>query len=78
MEEYRKYIEKDNALERRFQQVQVEPPSVDDSILILRGIRHKYEEHHKVEYSDEALVSAVKLSTDTLQVVFLQTKQLIF
>ena len=48
MEEYRKILEKDNALERRFQQVQVEPPSVDDSLLILRGIKHKYEEHHNV------------------------------
>jgi ATP-dependent Clp protease ATP-binding subunit ClpC len=62
MEEYRKHIEKDNALERRFQQVIVEPPSVDDSVLILRGIKHKYEEHHKVNFSDESLVSAVKLS----------------
>ena len=79
MEEYRKYIEKDNALERRFQQVQVEPPSVDDSILILRGIRHKYEEHHKVEYSDEALVSTVKLSDRYItEIDFCQTKQLIF
>lgn len=74
MEEYRKYIEKDNALERRFQQVQVEPPSVDDSILILRGIRHKYEEHHKVEYSDEALVSTVKLSDRYITGRFLPDK----
>ena len=56
MEEYRKYIEKDNALERRFQQVVVDPPSVDDSILILRGIKHKYEEHHNINYSDDALL----------------------
>ena len=62
MEEYRKYIEKDNALERRFQQVQVDPPSVDDSLLILRGIKHKYEEHHNVTYSDESLASTVKHS----------------
>ncbi len=74
MEEYRKYIEKDNALERRFQQVQVEPPSVDDSILILRGIRHKYEEHHKIEYSDESLVSAVKLSDRYITGRFLPDK----
>ena len=74
MEEYRKYIEKDNALERRFQQVQVEPPSVDDSILILRGIRHKYEEHHKVEYDDDALVSTVKLSDRYITGRFLPDK----
>tara|TARA_X000000950_G_scaffold281219_1_gene377409 strand:+ start:3963 stop:6494 length:2532 start_codon:yes stop_codon:yes gene_type:complete len=74
MEEYRKYIEKDNALERRFQQVQVEPPSVDDSILILRGIRHKYEEHHKIAYSDESLVSAVKLSDRYITGRFLPDK----
>ena len=74
MEEYRKYIEKDNALERRFQQVQVAPPSVDDSILILRGIRHKYEEHHKVEYSDEALVSTVKLADRYITGRFLPDK----
>ena len=74
MEEYRKYIEKDNALERRFQQVQVAPPSVDDSILILRGIRHKYEEHHKIEYSDESLVSAVKLSDRYITGRFLPDK----
>jgi ATP-dependent Clp protease ATP-binding subunit ClpC len=74
MEEYRKYIEKDNALERRFQQVQVDPPSVDDSILILRGIRHKYEEHHNVEYSDEALVSTVKHSDRYITGRFLPDK----
>ena len=74
MEEYRKYIEKDNALERRFQQVQVAPPSVDDAILILRGIRHKYEEHHSVEYSDESLVSAVKLSDRYITGRFLPDK----
>jgi len=74
MEEYRKYIEKDNALERRFQQVQVEPPSVDDSIAILRGISHKYEEHHHVKYSDEALVSTVKLSDRYITGRFLPDK----
>ena len=74
MEEYRKYIEKDNALERRFQQVQVDPPSVDDSILILRGIRHKYEEHHKVQYDDDALVTTVKLSDRYITGRFLPDK----
>lgn len=74
MEEYRKYIEKDNALERRFQQVQVEPPSVDDSISILRGIKHKYEEHHNVIYSDDALVSVVNHSDRYITGRFLPDK----
>ena len=62
MEEYRKYIEKDSALERRFQQVIVDPPSVEDAIVILRGIKHKYEEHHNIMYSDDAIIAAVKQS----------------
>ena len=74
MEEYRKYIEKDNALERRFQQVQVEPPSVDDSILILRGIRHKYEEHHNVTFTDDSLVATVKHSDRYITGRFLPDK----
>ena len=74
MEEYRKYIEKDNALERRFQQVQVEPPSVDDSILILRGIKHKYEEHHNVTFTDDSLVSTVKHSDRYITGRFLPDK----
>ncbi len=60
--EYRKYIEKDSALDRRFQSVKVDAPSVEDTILILKGIRSKYEEHHKVNYTDAALETAVKLS----------------
>ena len=74
MEEYRKHIEKDNALERRFQQVIVEPPSVDDSILILRGIKHKYEEHHNINYSDDALVATVKHSDRYITGRFLPDK----
>lgn len=62
-EEYRKYFEKDAALERRFQPIKVEEPSTEDSIKILNGLRHKYEEHHEVEILDEAIESAVKLST---------------
>ena len=62
-EEYRKYFEKDAALERRFQPIKVEEPSTGDSIKILDGLRHKYEEHHDVEILDEAIESAVKLST---------------
>src|SRR5438093_1585348 len=60
--EYRKYIEKDAALERRFQSVKVEAPSIEEAILILKGLRPKYEEHHKAEITDKALESSVKLS----------------
>ena len=61
-EEYRKRIEKDAALERRFQPVVIEEPSEEESILILKGLREKYEDHHKLRITDEALVAAVKLS----------------
>ena len=62
LNEYRKYIEKDAALERRFQSVRVEAPSVEEAILILKGLRPKYEEHHKAEITDPALEAAVKFS----------------
>ncbi len=62
LNEYRKYIEKDSALDRRFQSVQVDAPSIEESILILKGIRGKYEEHHKAVFTDKALEAAVKLS----------------
>lgn len=62
LDEFRKYIEKDGALERRFQPIVVDPPSVDETISILRGLRDKYEAHHRVRYTDDALVAAVKLS----------------
>ena len=62
LNEYRKYIEKDAALERRFQTVKVEEPNVDDAILILQGIKPKYELHHKAHITDDAVVQAVKLS----------------
>lgn len=62
LEEYRKYIEKDAAFERRFQQVYVGQPTADDSIAILRGLKDKYEAHHGVRIKDAALVAAVKLS----------------
>jgi ATP-dependent Clp protease ATP-binding subunit ClpC len=62
LNEYRKYIEKDAALERRFQSVKVEAPSIDEAIQILKGLRGKYEEHHKAEITDSAVESAVKLS----------------
>ena len=62
LNEYRKYIEKDAALERRFQAVKVEAPSIEEAILILKGLRPKYEEHHKAEYTDKAIEASVKLS----------------
>ena len=62
VDEYRKYIEKDKALERRFQSIMVEEPSREDTILILKGIRDKYEAHHNVKIKDEAIVSATELS----------------
>jgi len=62
LNEYRKYIEKDAALERRFQAVRVEAPSIEEAILILKGLRPKYEEHHKAEFTDHAIEASVKLS----------------
>jgi len=63
LDEYRKYIEKDGALERRFQTIMVEPPNNKDSFEILKGLRDRYEAHHRVQITDEALQSAVELST---------------
>ena len=62
IDEYRKHIEKDAALERRFKPILVDPPSVEDTILILKGIREKYQAHHKVQITDEALVAAATLT----------------
>ncbi len=62
LDEYRKHIEKDAALERRFQTLIVEPPSEEEAVLILKGLRDKYEAHHRVKFSDEAIIAAVKLS----------------
>jgi len=62
LDEYRMYIEKDGALDRRFQKVMVDPPSVDETILILNNIKSKYEEYHNVTYADEAIDACVKLS----------------
>ncbi len=62
LDEYHKHIEKDSALERRFAPVYVEEPNIEDTILMLRGLRDRYEAHHKVRFSDEALVEAVRLS----------------
>ncbi len=74
LNEYRKYIEKDAALERRFQAVKVEAPSIDDAIEILKGLRHKYEEHHKAEFTDDAVTAAVKLSDRYITDRFLPDK----
>ncbi len=74
LNEYRKYIEKDAALERRFQTVKVEAPTVDEAVLILKGLRPKYEMHHKARITDEALESAVKLSERYISGRFLPDK----
>ncbi|MEO1835393.1 MAG: ATP-dependent Clp protease ATP-binding subunit [Akkermansiaceae bacterium] len=74
LNEYRKYIEKDAALERRFQQVKVEEPSVDDAIAILQGLQDRYEQHHKVKYSPQAIESSVRLTTRYLTGRFLPDK----
>lgn len=62
LDEYRQYIEKDGALDRRFQKVLVEPPSADDTLIILNSIKDKYEDHHNVAYTDEAIINCVRLS----------------
>ena len=72
--EYRKNIEKDSALERRFQPVNVAEPSEEDAILILKGLKDKYEAHHKVKITDEAITAAVKLSTRYISDRFLPDK----
>ena len=74
IEEYRKHIEKDTALERRFQPVTIEEPSVEDSIQILYGLRDKYEVHHKLKINDEAIISAVTLSDRYISDRFLPDK----
>jgi ATP-dependent Clp protease ATP-binding subunit ClpC len=74
LNEYRKYIEKDAALERRFQSVKVEAPSIEDAIAILKGLRHKYEEHHKAEFTDDAVAASVKLSDRYITDRFLPDK----
>lgn len=74
LNEYRKYIEKDSALERRFQPITVDEPSIDDSIEILKGLRDKYEAHHNVKITDEAIEAAVKLSSRYINDRFLPDK----
>src|SRR6266545_598854 len=67
LDEYRKYLERDAALERRFQQIRVEEPSVDDTVQILRGLRDRYEAHHRCKISDDALVAAASLADRYIQ-----------
>ncbi|MGP4042254.1 ATP-dependent protease ATP-binding subunit ClpC [Gracilibacillus sp. D59] len=74
LDEYRKYIEKDAALERRFQPIQVDEPSVEESILILQGLRDRYEAHHRVTITDEAIEAAAKLSDRYITDRFLPDK----
>ena len=74
LDEYRQYIEKDGALERRFQKVLVEPTTVDETIEILKNIRDKYEAHHNVSYTDEALLACVKLTNRYMSERFLPDK----
>jgi len=73
-DEYRKYIEKDSALERRFQPVIIEEPTIDETIEIIRGIKFKYEEHHQLNISDDAIVAATKLSSKYISDRFLPDK----
>ncbi len=74
LNEYQKYFEKDKALERRFQKVMVDEPSAEDAISILRGIKEKYEAHHKVRIKDEAIIAAVELSQRYINDRFLPDK----
>ena len=74
IEEYRKYIEKDSALERRFQPVKVGEPSEEEAVQILKGLRNKYEAHHKVKITDDAIVAAVKMSSRYITDRFLPDK----
>ncbi len=74
LEEYRKYVEKDSALERRFQSIIIEEPSVDDTIEIIKGLKPKYEEHHKLRIADDAIVAATELSYKYITDRFLPDK----
>jgi len=74
LDDFRKYVERDAALERRFQPVLVEEPSVDETMEILRGIKERYEEHHRLKISDEALVAAANLASRYIPDRFLPDK----
>lgn len=74
LDEYRQFIEKDGALERRFQKVMVDPPSMEDTLAILNGLKERYEKHHRVRYTDEAINAAVRLSDRYIMDKFLPDK----
>src|SRR6201982_3276602 len=74
LEEYRKYLERDSALERRFQQIRVEEPTIDQTVEILKGLRDRYEEHHKVQITDEARAAAGELASRYISDRFLPDK----
>ena len=74
LDEYRKYLERDSALERRFQQVKVDEPSIEDSVKILEGLRERYEDHHKVDITDDALSAAAELASRYISDRFLPDK----
>ncbi len=74
LDEYRKYIEKDAALERRFQPIQVDEPTIEETILIIKGLRDRYEAHHRVKITDEAVEAAAKLSDRYISDRFLPDK----
>ena len=76
MDEYRKFIEKDGALDRRFQKIIVNPPSIEESIDILNGLKEKYEEHHKVKYTNNAIIECVDLSERYISDKFLPDKSI--
>ncbi len=74
LDEYRQHIEKDGALERRFQKIMVEPPSPEETLLILHGLRERYEQHHKVKFNDDAIKATVKMSERYLSDRYLPDK----
>src|SRR5262245_10099659 len=74
LDEFRKYLERDSALERRFQQIRVEPPSIEETVQILKGLRDRYEQHHKVEITDEALEASAELADRYISDRFLPDK----
>ena len=74
LDEFRKYLERDSALERRFQQIRVEPPSIEETVQILKGLRDRYEAHHKVEITDEALEASAELADRYISDRFLPDK----
>src|SRR5579862_4616275 len=74
LDEYRKYLERDSALERRFQQIRVEEPTIDQTVEILKGLRDRYEQHHKVQITDEVLRAAGELASRYISDRFLPDK----